>query len=221
VRRRSDTGYIIAGANPLARALAVALRSCGEDVVLIDWDRTQVAAAERNGLAAVSGSVLDEQVLEQADIEGRHGVVGLIPNEAVTLLLGQKARREFRVPFAYLAVRPTRAEFARDQLHRIGARMLFGRPVGIEFWIRQLTTRRAELRVYAYAGVAEYPAVEYLRDSVPASSQPLLLVVARRGRPAPVDDQTRLRPDDLMFVLTPPGFSAPRELELIEVLRQE
>src|SRR5919108_929600 len=151
VRRRSDAGYLIAGAHPLARTLATAMKRGGEDIVLVDTDATAVAAAGRIDLPALVGNVLDAEALEAADIEGRHGIIGLIPNEGVSLLATEKARREFRVRTAHIAVRPRRTGVPLERLRASGTRLLFGRETDISFWIGELATGGGTLATYRYS----------------------------------------------------------------------
>ena len=155
VSRRSDTGYLIAGAGPLARALGKALQRSGEEVVLVDTDRSQVAAADAAGLEVILGDALDDELLQAADIEGRRGLVGLIPNEAVGLLVAEKARREYRVGRADVAVRPGRSEMAAASLRRIGGHVLFGVEADLSFWTGELASGRGTVRRYRYTGDGE------------------------------------------------------------------
>ena len=210
VRRPSDTGYLIVGAHPLARALAWALKTAEEDVVLVDTDTAQVVAAEREGLAALWGNALDEEVLQEADVEGRHGVVGLIPNEGVSLLVAEKARREFRVRTAYVAFRPGRAAVPRERLKARGARILFGTETDIAHWSRELEAGRTVLRSYRYTGDEEVSATELHGTD----RQALPLLIKRRGLVFLVDDQLRVREGDVVTFLQAAEASVPRPAEM-------
>lgn len=208
VRRRTESGYVIAGANALACALGQALREAGEDVVLVDTDPAGVEAARACGLQALSGNVLDDGVLEEADVGGRRGVLSVIGNHAIGLLFAEKARREFRVPLALLSLRPKHLALARVQAHRVGAQVLFGRAVDVADWSRRLAAGEAELRQYAYSGpdrqLAQY-------DDARADSELLFLLLGRRDRTWPVDDQIRVRPGDVVWLLQAPHVTLPAE----------
>jgi NhaP-type Na+/H+ or K+/H+ antiporter/Trk K+ transport system NAD-binding subunit len=207
VRRRSNVGFVIAGANALARALGSALRRAGEEVVLVDTDPGESAKATAAGLDSVVGNALDEDVLEQVDLEGRRGIVALIPNEGIGLMIAERARREFRVARADVAIRPGRLDIAEAGLRRIGAGLLFGAETDLEAWIRALSVGGAVVRSYRYVGATER-AVTAAGGPDRADPSSLHVVVERRGRALPVNERTRLRKDDVVTVLEPVGYQA-------------
>ena len=201
VRRPSNSGYLIAGANALARVLAEVLVKAGENVVLVDTDVTEIGKAQRRGISVIHGNALDEEVLALADVEGRRGVIGLIPNEGVSLLVADKARREFRVPNAHVVIRPGRSGVLRDRMQRIGARALFATEVDTAYWTRELEEGRGLVHTYRYAGAEERPST-YHEERLGRSTRAILpLVLQRRGRATPIDDQPRFRLGDLVPVL--------------------
>jgi NhaP-type Na+/H+ or K+/H+ antiporter len=220
VRRPSDIGYLIAGAHGLARALGTALRRAGEDVVLVDTDETEVIAARSAGLTSILGNVMDESVLAQADIEARRGIIGLISNEGISLLAVEKARREFRVKTAHVAVRPGRTGVPFERLHASGARLLFGGEADIQYWSAAAASGRAGVSAWRYIGAAETSLSASLGETTP--TQLFLPLTTQRGTHAvPVDEQTRLRRGDIVSVLAAeswtPGPDFVAELSRLEV----
>jgi NhaP-type Na+/H+ or K+/H+ antiporter len=201
VRRRTESGFVIAGANALARAVAHSLRAVGEEAVLIDSDPAEVAAAREAGLQAVLGSALDDTVLEEADVNGRRAVMGIIGNDATSLLFADKARREYRVPAAFLALRPRHLAVSQAQGRRLGARMLFGRPVSASEWSRRIANGDAQLASYRYGGSVDQPLAGLLEGAVDGMPDVLFLTIEHRGRALPVDELSRLLPGDTAFVL--------------------
>jgi hypothetical protein len=201
----------------VARALGRALRSAGEEVVLVDTDRAEIAAGQAIGLDAILGNALDDAVLEAADLEGRQGIIALIPNEAVGLMVAERARREFRVGRADVAVRPGRLSVTESHLRRIGGRILFGAEADLAFWAGEITVGRATSRRFRYIGDGDRPAEE--DGTPPESSRPdfLYLVLERRGRAGPVNDMSRLRRGDIVtaLVVGAPG-STPNDFEEID-----
>ena len=136
IRRPSNTGYIIVGANALGRRLAHALRRDDVDVIMIDTNASDVRAAEAEGLRAMIGNAHNEDVLELADIEGRHGFAAVTPNEGANLLLAQEAKRRFRVPRVYAAIRAGKAAATVERAEESGVGVLFGGPIDVDSWIR-------------------------------------------------------------------------------------
>ena len=203
VRRPSNRGYLIAGANPLARELARALGAAGQEVALVETDPIEVAAAERAGLSVLYGNALDEDMLERADLSGRRGLIGLIGNEGVSLLVAEKARRDFRVRTVLIAIRPDRGSVPIERIQAVGARILFSAETDIAYWSRELSAGRTVTRSYRYTGDAEVPPTD-----LGASSRSLALLVERRGQAAPVDEATRMRAGDRITFLQPEGAPA-------------
>ena len=196
VGRPSNRGYVIAGANPLARELARALRSAGHDVVMVETDAAEVAAAQREGLPVLLGNALDEEVLEQGDVAARRGVIGLIRNEGVSLLVAEKALRDFRVGAAYIAVRPDATAVPMDRLRTLGVRVLFGTEIDIAYWSREVRAGRSTVRTYEFTAEGEIHPSE-----LEATSLVLPLLVERKGQTVLVGDDTRIKTGDRVALL--------------------
>lgn len=93
--RASGAGFLIAGANPLARAVAAALKAEGQQVALVDTNRANVAAARMQGLEAYTNSINSEIVLEQIEGTGIQRLLALTPNEGVNSLASVHFARLF------------------------------------------------------------------------------------------------------------------------------
>lgn len=195
VRRPENHGFLLVGANAVGRALGRALEEEGEEVVLVDTNATEALAAEQEGFRVVYGNANDERTLLQADVEARRGFVCVTPNEGVNLLLARKAREVYRVPRAYVALLHRTLGVQDEQVHEAGAVVLFGAAVDIGGWAHDLLQNTAFSSRWRYRGEGEPgPWAE-------SEGQPLLALVLRRGRAAvPVDDETRLRPGDVVHV---------------------
>ena len=200
VRRRSDRGYIVVGANPLGRALAHALRAAGEELVLIDNNAAQVRAAEEERLPVIFGSANEDGPLIRADIEGRRGFITVTTNEGLNLLLARRAKELFRVPRTYVTVHRAKAGIQPAHVRETGAAVLFGGPIDVEQWIHRVQQRAAVLERWRYAGAADEFALSKGRDVV-ALGGVLPLVIMRRGTAAPVDAETRIQPGDVVTLL--------------------
>ncbi|HEX6309203.1 MAG TPA: sodium:proton antiporter [Longimicrobiales bacterium] len=209
VRRASDTGWMVAGANAVARALATTLQKYREEVVIVDTDPAEVYDARAAGLAAIQGNVLDEPVLEQADLESRKGVISLIPNEAVSLLLAQRARRDYRVRQALVLVGHGPYRPSAERMETAGARLLFGADTNLMLWAGEIARGAAGVRTYRYAGASDRD-IEDIAQLAPGR---LPLVAVQRGQAAPVHDQTRIRTGDSIAFLELTGTGTPTEFE--------
>ena len=214
VRRLTNTGWVIAGANVLARTLATTLQRAGEDVVVIDTDPAEVAEASRSGLTAIEGNVLDDTVLQRADLESRRGAISLIPNEAVSLLLAQKARRDYRIAQAVVVVGPGENREPVERVEATGARVLFGRGIDMMTWAGEIARGNASVNAYRYNGEDDLDLGE-----LGGREDRIALVLAQRGYAAPVSEQSRVRTGDIVHFLEladgspPDGFEAVAEDE--------
>ena len=200
VRRPSDEGWVIAGANALARALARALQREGEQVVLIDSNATEAREAEGEGFRVLVGDALDDGVLTRADLDARRGVLSTIPNEGTALLLALRARTLFHRR-AWVAVRPNKRGVRTRRLAEVGARLLFGREADLDRWTRELRRGAAVVRQLPFRGEAERPLSEVTGEMDGGAWGPILPLAVARGRQVfPVDEETRLRPGDVLTI---------------------
>lgn len=216
LRRPTNQGYAILGANPLGRVLAHALRAAGEDVAVIDANATEARAAEAEGLRVVYGNANDESVMVRADVEGRRGFLAVTSSEGANLLLARRAKDDFRVPTIYTALHRRKVAITTERAAEAGARVLFGRPIDLEEWIYALRQGQVELQRWRFEGeeaeLGARLAGESRRDATPRI---LPLVVARGGGAAPVDETTRVRRGDVVaFALPADGLATPNALGL-------
>jgi len=200
VRRRSNRGYIVVGANPLGRALGHALGAAGEEVVLMDNNAAEVLAAEAEGLPVILGSANEDGPLIRADIEGRRGLIAVTTNEGLNLLLARRARELFRVPRTYVTVHRAKAGIQPSHVREAGAAVLFGGPIDAQQWIHRVHQRAVMTQRWRYAGEAAAQGLPKGPDAAPLRGV-LPLVIARRGVAMPVDDETRIQPGDVVTFL--------------------
>lgn len=193
VRRPTDQGHVIVGANALARALARALEATGEDVVLIDTNSAETRAAERLGLQVIHGSANDERVLMRADVEGRRTFCAVTTNESANVLLARRAREDFKVGDAYAALEHENAALTPERAHEARVEVLFGEPLDIEDWIHAFRHDEAEVQRWRLKGpgASEQPDV----DGGTTHLVPLLII--RDGTGTPASSATRFRPGDI------------------------
>ncbi len=90
VRAGGRDGALIIGAGVIARRLAEALHK-SMPVTLLDTNRANLVAGEREGLTVKPGSGLDEVALESAGIEEARRVIAATPNAEVNVLTAHLA----------------------------------------------------------------------------------------------------------------------------------
>ncbi len=96
--RSSDErkGVLILGASPTARLLAKHLAKLGP-VSLIDINQHNCEMAKEDGLHAVQGDALDEDILNEANAENMRTFLALTPNPEINVLAAGLARDVFAI----------------------------------------------------------------------------------------------------------------------------
>ncbi len=90
-------GVLILGAAPTARLLARHLAESGP-VMLIDTNQHNCEMAKSEGLKAIQGDALDEDILQDAEAEMMRTFLALTPNPEVNVLAANIARDVFTIP---------------------------------------------------------------------------------------------------------------------------
>lgn len=162
---RNPQGVVIAGAHPLARAIACALCDQGITARLLDTNWENVRAGREEGLEVFHGSAYSEEVLERLDLTGIGRMLAMTPNDEVNSLAALQFPEVFSRAEVYQL--PPRTgngdgrELSPAPQHLTG-RILFGRTFNYRFLDEQLQ-RGAEIRAipltteFTYADLqAEY-----------------------------------------------------------------
>jgi NhaP-type Na+/H+ or K+/H+ antiporter len=193
LRRTIARGYVLLGANPLARHVALRLAEAGEPVELIDQDSDDSRAAEEAGLKVIFGSELEPRTLARAQIDARSYAAALTPNQGINLLFARHVSDELPGPHVLAPVDPEGA--SPELLRARGARMLFATPVSLGAWITRWRRGHVDIIRRVFAGSA--PDMPF----PPAPPDLILpLLVDRGGALSLVDDRTRLTAGDVVEV---------------------
>jgi NhaP-type Na+/H+ or K+/H+ antiporter len=196
LRRPSNTGYVILGANHLARAMGQALRAGGEEVVLIDSNEDACRAAEEEGFRVLHGSGLEPGIQERAELDTRAGCLGLTSNEEVNLLFARRARKDFKVPRVWVAVRLGHLGVSEEVVRRLGGHLLFGGPVEILAWTHLLESGEARIERWQ---AETSQAAEGSPGALDLDGLLLPLAVMRGKKVFPVDEGVTFRQGDRLY----------------------
>lgn len=191
LRRPTGNGYVILGANALARALGDVLRDDGHEVMLIDSNAEQVLIAERQGFKVIHGQGLQAGVLGRADAGSRLGCVGLTQNEEINLLFVKQVREETREPLLYVALHG-HGSVLPDHAHEAHASVLFGGGRDVDEWVDRLELGSARVQRWRRSTAPQEPASDEVASAGAPEDWLLFLAVQRRGRMRPFDDETQL-----------------------------
>lgn len=193
LRRPSESGYVILGADALGRALAGALRDGGEEILLIDSSPEAFRAAEAQGFRVLHGSGLEPRIQLRAELDTRAGALGVTANEEVNLLFARQARKEFKVPRAWAAVRHRHLSVTEENVRQAGGHVLFGAPRNLAQWTHRLDQGTAAVERWRRTGEEE-------KTAIPADALALPLAVQRGRRAFPIDEETAFRRGDELFI---------------------
>ena len=88
-------GFLILGAHPFAREVALYLKNAGYDVLVADTNWANVTAARNSGLDAYYGSLLADQADDRVRLSGLGKLLALTSNEEANALTAMKYGRIF------------------------------------------------------------------------------------------------------------------------------
>jgi len=196
IKRPSQVGWVILGANALARGVARLFKEDGQEVVSIDSNVDHCKAAEDDCTRVIYGNGLQSRYLLRAEIDIRRGALALTANDEVNFLFIQKVREETRSISLYAALKSDTESLTPDMLHKPGAALVFGAPVDVELWNRRLTLQQVHLQVWQYPPDAEGKAVYGSLLSEYPQSGLIGAAVRRNGHLIPVSNDTRFKRDD-------------------------
>lgn len=204
VRARSARhGTLILGTRPVARWLARVLQE-GRPVRLVDTNADQCRLATEEGLEAVCGNALEEQVLSEAEAATVDSVVAMTGNVEVNALASAMARSVFLVPDVLVvrhgqagSVKPVSAG-ERATAEHLHAHVAFGTPVDLAEWDYQIGRDNVEER---RTEVSAETTVDEFLAGLPDSRARLPLAVRRGDDVLPLHAETPLRPGDEVITL--------------------
>lgn len=201
VRRASPSGYAILGANALGRALARILKEGGDDVVLIDSNPQQCRLAEGEGLRVLYGSGVSETIQSRAELDVRGGAIGATSNDEVNVIFARRARKDYRVPRVWVSLRSGQENVTPKMVADFEGRVLFGRPVNVDFWTTALDRKQTAPEQWLRSG----DTTDFQKDLTSDDDQLFLPMVLQRGKRRVVIDRTcSFRRDDVVwFALAP------------------
>lgn len=199
LREAHAEGFLVLGANSLARAVGAALRDEGEEVVLLDSNPIACREAEEARFSVVYGSGLQDTVLQRARLDRRVGCIAITPNEWVNFQFARRARREFGVGRAWVALDRGNLEVSEEMVRRMGGYVLFGEQRSLARWAATLDHGGAATRhLVLPRGRAVHPG--QAAASLRGSSDLLPLVRTRGAEVEPFDQSTTVEPGDRVLV---------------------
>ncbi len=199
LRRKSGAGWLIVGANPLARRVADALDPVGVESLLVDNDPQNVLAAEADGLRAIQGNALEPAIAIKAELDTRYGAICLTANEDMNYLFAQKSRRAVRTIRYAVAITAWTRGVTPDMVDELGAEVLFGGLANVALWSQRLDHGTARIERWRFRGSRKAPSIFTGEETNPRY---LPLVHRRKSTLEPVTMSTRFRKgSEVLFIV--------------------
>jgi NhaP-type Na+/H+ or K+/H+ antiporter len=199
LRRPSNSGWVILGANELARAIAKILLENKEEVICIDANPDVCHAAEQDCTRVIFGNGLKTHYLLRAEIDTRAGALAVTSNEEVNLLFIQKVREEAKLLHIFMALQDQHERVTGDMVHQAGSQVMFGNSRDVDFWSTCIRKGRVNLERWQVqeTGVHSDKGMENaLGDPFLTDNSGIPLTVRRDGKQFPVGDSTRFHSGD-------------------------
>jgi NhaP-type Na+/H+ or K+/H+ antiporter len=192
VAEPGSRGYVILGANALARALAQCLRRGQKEVVLLDSDPKACRTAEEEGLRILYGDALRESALLFARVKYRLSCAALTTNEKVNYIFAEAVSIGHKGPKLLVAESHLQQSVTTDMLQRIDAGLLFGRSLDIALWVARFSRRDVHVSQWVWREGGETRALKPMHPAI-------LPMVRWRGQDAElIDDATALASGDVV-----------------------
>lgn len=198
LRRPSQMGWVVLGANALARGLTKLFKEDGQEIVCIDSNADHCKAAENDCTRIIYGNGIRSRNLLRAEIDTRRGALALTPNDEVNYLFIQKVKEETKEISLYAALKTDSESLTTKMLHKSGAELIFGTPVDVEVWNRRFKSKQVHLQRW-----------QWMSDSTRDADDPLLtgysgngligVAVRRNERLSPIGDGTRFKKEDEVY----------------------
>jgi len=217
LRRPSQAGWVILGANALARGLAELFKQDGQEVVCIDSNADHCKAAESEGTRVIYGNGLRARYLLRAEIDTRRGALALTANDEVNYLFIQKVKKETKAISLWAALKSNSASLTTKMLHKSGAELIFGATVDVDAWDRRFNSRQVTVHRWQYdAGPPEEAGSSPMTARYPGNGM-IAVSLRRNKRLSPVGDSLRFKAgDEVYFFVFEPEIDA-----VIEFLNKE
>jgi NhaP-type Na+/H+ or K+/H+ antiporter len=195
IRRPSNFGWVIMGANELARAVGKLLKESGQEVVMIDSNRDHCLAAEMDCTRVICGNGLHSRYLTRAQVDTRRGALALTPNEEVNYLFLQRVKAEIKEIYLYSTLQEGGSSLNEEMLSRHTAEVIFGVPVDVDLWTHRFQQRQVFLEEWRFDGAAGAET-----DMLSYSPRHFLFTgILRGGSLYPAGNRLRLKKGDQAF----------------------
>ena len=199
LKRQSEHGWVILGANAVGRELARALKKGGEDVVMIDANPSLCRLAEKEELKVIYGNALEESVLLRAEIDIRKGAIGLSENEEVNMLFAKRAKEVGKVPETFISIKRDDESVTAEMVAEVDGNIPFGRARDLEKW--SVWIRHAQVETYKLICQSDDDVTAGDTFGKETEGVVIPLIFMRNTKVTPLGHLTELKKDDQITCL--------------------
>jgi NhaP-type Na+/H+ or K+/H+ antiporter len=197
-------GLLIAGANELARAIAVALKEAGFHVVLVDTAFEQVRRARSEGLTAKYANILSERLLDVLEFSQLGRFLALTSNDEVNLLAIARFRKLWGRENVYqLSTTVSQPGHDGKALKHFSGRLLFGPDRTYE----SLEKAIEEGAIVKVTGLTKEFGIDEFHQHYSGQAWPLFLIEDERLHIWTADITVSPRPGHAVVSLVPGSFT--------------
>ncbi len=148
LRLERDRGFLLLGANALARTVAREIELAGSSALCLEHDPADCRKAEEIGLGVIYADGLDELALQRSELETRRGVIALSLRGELNLLFASRARAFDGEVELWLYLGDLDARAAHEMAEDLRARH-FARGHDAARWARRIDGGEAAVEYFA------------------------------------------------------------------------
>ncbi|MBN2321207.1 MAG: cation:proton antiporter [Acidobacteria bacterium] len=193
VRRKTNTGYAILGANELGRVLGRTLRDGGEEITYLDASADATRAIKEEGFRVVFGNALEERTRQRAGLDSVAACIGMTQNEEVNLLFVRRAREEFKIPRLLVVLE---GHITEKIIRESRATVLFGLRTDVDLWSLRLRRQIASESRWRFNSDKEQTFSEAMDLPKNLTNAFVPIAVKQGKKVAPVEDSISFQNGD-------------------------
>ena len=196
LRKKTGTGWVILGVNPISRAIVKILTDHNENVLCIDENPKECKQAEKDGIRVLYGNGLDSNMLYRAEVDSKAGIIGMTRNEEVNFLFSKKVKDIVKLNNVLEVVKSDAEGVTTEMVLEMGGKVACGRAFDIEKWSMLLERGHAEIQIWK-AGIIKNQSLQINKKESPF----IPLVIVRDKTALPVDNTTTIKSGDQFHIL--------------------
>ncbi|MFQ6678457.1 MAG: cation:proton antiporter [Fidelibacterota bacterium] len=199
LKRRSNSGWVILGANAISREMARWLKTENDECILIDEIPGLCRLAEKEGLKVIYGNGLEESVLLRSEIDLREGAMGLTENEEVNMLFAKRAREEGKISNLFIGIKTDEEGITTEMVEEMGGMIPFARARDLEKWSVWIRRKQVETIHLICNSNTEVLAEEAFNKTTEGIIIPF--IYNRNGKPHPLGHLSKIKKKDQISCL--------------------